>query len=120
MGTVAFIDLCGFTRISENENPNTVVSLLNEYFDLMVREIIEEKGSVDKFIGDAVMAVFQGPNHLRENYFEAALPFVTKWKRSLNILKRLISNHRFPLESIPVKWSQEISAPNLSSASTTQ
>lgn len=62
--TVAFIDLVGFTRISENEDPNTVVGLLNEYFDLMVKEIIEEKGSVDKFIGDAVMAVFQGPNHL--------------------------------------------------------
>lgn len=62
--TVAFVDLVGFTKISENEDPNTVVSLLNEYFDLMVKEIIEEKGSVDKFIGDAVMAVFQGPNHL--------------------------------------------------------
>lgn len=64
-GTVAFIDLVGFTKISENEAPNTVVGLLNEYFDLMVREIIDEKGSVDKFIGDAVMAVFQGPNHLQ-------------------------------------------------------
>jgi adenylate cyclase len=61
--TVAFIDLVGFTKISETEDPNTVVGLLNEYFDLMVKEIIEEKGSVDKFIGDAVMAVFQGPNH---------------------------------------------------------
>lgn len=62
--TVAFVDLVGFTKISENEDPNTVVTLLNEYFDLMVKEIIEEKGSVDKFIGDAVMAVFQGPDHL--------------------------------------------------------
>lgn len=62
--SVAFIDLVGFTKISENEDPNTVVGLLNEYFDLMVREIIEQKGSVDKFIGDAVMAVFQGPDHL--------------------------------------------------------
>ncbi len=62
--TVAFIDLCGFTKISENEEPNTVVGLLNEYFDLMVREIIDQKGSVDKFIGDAVMALFQGPDHL--------------------------------------------------------
>lgn len=61
--TVAFIDLVGFTKISETEDPNTVVTLLNEYFDLMVKEIIEEKGSVDKFIGDAVMAVFQGENH---------------------------------------------------------
>ncbi len=63
--TVAFIDLCGFTKISENEGPNTVVGLLNEYFDLMVREIIDQKGSVDKFIGDAVMALFQGPDHLQ-------------------------------------------------------
>ncbi len=62
--SVAFIDLVGFTRISENEEPNTVVGLLNEYFDLMVREIIDQKGSVDKFIGDAVMAVFQGSDHL--------------------------------------------------------
>ena len=40
--TVAFIDLVGFTKISETEDPNTVVGLLNEYFDLMVKEIIEE------------------------------------------------------------------------------
>ncbi len=62
--SVAFIDLVGFTKISENEEPNTVVGLLNEYFDLMVREVIEQRGSVDKFIGDAVMAVFRGPDHL--------------------------------------------------------
>ena len=62
--TITFIDLCGFTKISENEGPNIVVGLLNEYFDLMVREIIAQKGSVDKFIGDAVMALFQGPDHL--------------------------------------------------------
>ncbi|MHA7130658.1 adenylate/guanylate cyclase domain-containing protein [Algoriphagus namhaensis] len=63
-GAVAFIDLCGFTAISENENPNVVVGLLNEYFDLMVKEIIDERGSIDKFIGDAVMAVYQGEDYL--------------------------------------------------------
>ncbi|WP_268033050.1 adenylate/guanylate cyclase domain-containing protein [Algoriphagus sp. PAP.12] len=63
VASVAFIDLVAFTKISENEEPNVVVGLLNEYFDLMVKEIIEQKGSVDKFIGDAVMAVFQGDNH---------------------------------------------------------
>ncbi|UZD21379.1 response regulator [Algoriphagus halophytocola] len=65
--TVAFVDLCGFTKISENEEPNVVVPLLNEYFDLMVREIIDQKGAVDKFIGDAVMAVFKGPDHLERS-----------------------------------------------------
>jgi adenylate cyclase len=62
--TVAFIDICGFTAISETETPDKVVKLLNEYFDIMVKEIIQEKGIIDKFIGDAIMAVFKGPFHL--------------------------------------------------------
>lgn len=63
-GTVAFIDICGFTAISENEEADVVVNLLNEYFDIMVNEIIHQKGIIDKFIGDAVMAVFKGDYHL--------------------------------------------------------
>lgn len=62
--SVAFIDICGFTSISENESPDTVVKLLNSYFDLMVQEIISHGGLVDKFIGDAIMAVFRGDFHL--------------------------------------------------------
>jgi adenylate cyclase len=63
-GTVAFIDICGFTAISENHPPDEVVGLLNEYFDIMARSIIEQNGIVDKFMGDAVLAVFKGENHL--------------------------------------------------------
>jgi adenylate cyclase len=62
--TVAFIDICSFTSISENESPDTVVKLLNNYFDVMVKEIIAQGGYIDKFIGDAVMAVFRGQFHL--------------------------------------------------------
>ena len=62
--TVAFIDICSFTRISESETPDTVIKLLNSYFDIMVKEIIAQGGFVDKFIGDAVMAVFRGEYHL--------------------------------------------------------
>jgi adenylate cyclase len=62
--TVAFIDICGFTSISENETPDKVVKLLNSYFDLMVAEILEHGGFVDKFMGDAIMAVFRGEYHL--------------------------------------------------------
>lgn len=63
-GTVAFLDICSFTKLSENEPPDSVVNLLNSYFDLMVKEIIAQGGYIDKFIGDAVMAVFRNDYHL--------------------------------------------------------
>lgn len=62
--TVAFIDICSFTTISENETPDKVVKLLNSYFDVMVKEIISQGGFIDKFIGDAILAVFRGEYHL--------------------------------------------------------
>lgn len=64
--SVAFIDICGFTAISEKENADTVVQMLNHYFDVMVKEIISQNGIVDKFMGDCVMAVFKGEFHLTE------------------------------------------------------
>ena len=62
--SVAFMDICGFTALSETESPDTVVKLLNKYFDVMVKEILAQGGHVDKFIGDAIMAVFRGDYHL--------------------------------------------------------
>ena len=64
VATVAFLDICSFTTISEKESPDTVVKLLNKYFDVMVKEIIAQGGYIDKFMGDAVMAVFRGDYHL--------------------------------------------------------
>jgi len=62
--TVAFIDISGFTAITEKEPADVVVKLLNKYFDIMVKEIIVQNGYVDKFIGDAILAVFKGDYHL--------------------------------------------------------
>lgn len=70
--TVVFIDICGFTSITEKEKADTVVNLLNKYFDVMVKEIIAQKGHIDKFIGDAIMAVFRGEFHL-DRAIDAAL-----------------------------------------------
>ncbi|MBL0108587.1 MAG: response regulator [Ignavibacteria bacterium] len=70
--TVAFIDICGFTSISENESPDNVVKLLNSYFDVIVKEIIAQGGYIDKFIGDAIMAVFRGEYHI-DRAIEACL-----------------------------------------------
>ncbi|QYA24284.1 response regulator [Gramella sp. MT6] len=71
-GSVVFIDMVGFTRISETAPPNTVVKMINTYFDVMAKEIIAQKGFIDKFIGDAIMAVFRGDYHL-DRAVDAAL-----------------------------------------------
>ncbi len=63
-GTVVFVDICGFTTISEKEPADKVVTMLNAYFEIMVKEIIHQEGMVDKFLGDAVMASFKGEYHL--------------------------------------------------------
>ncbi|MEO6315377.1 MAG: adenylate/guanylate cyclase domain-containing protein [Chitinophagaceae bacterium] len=62
--SIMFIDICSFTSMSENAPADMVVKLLNNYFDVMVKEIIAQGGYIDKFIGDAVMAVFRGDYHL--------------------------------------------------------
>ncbi len=63
-GTVVFVDICGFTSITENESADEVVNMLNSYFDIMAKEVIKQKGAVDKFLGDSVMATFRGEYHL--------------------------------------------------------
>ncbi|GAA4405524.1 adenylate/guanylate cyclase domain-containing protein [Nibrella viscosa] len=71
-GTVVFVDICGFTAITEREPADTVVRLINKYFDVMVKAIIGQGGYVDKFMGDAVMAVFREEYHL-DRAIEASL-----------------------------------------------
>jgi adenylate cyclase len=62
--TVMFIDVCGFTKITEHVPANIVVNLLNGLFDKIVKEVIAQDGHVDKFMGDAVMAVYRGDFNL--------------------------------------------------------
>jgi len=60
--TILFSDIRGFTTISETiANPDCVISLLNHYFTPMVDSIISKDGTVDKFIGDAIMAFWNAP-----------------------------------------------------------
>jgi adenylate cyclase len=59
--TVLFSDIRNFTTISEKLAPHQVVEMLNTYFSLACEAILAQGGSVDKFIGDAIMAVFGAP-----------------------------------------------------------
>jgi adenylate cyclase len=57
-GTVLFADIRGFTTMAESMSPESVIAMLNEYFTEMVEEIFDNKGILDKFIGDGICAVF--------------------------------------------------------------
>jgi adenylate cyclase len=59
--TVMFADVAGFTTLSEGRDPGEVVSLMNECFEQLTGVIQEQGGTVDKFIGDAVMAFWNAP-----------------------------------------------------------
>jgi len=59
--SVLFTDIVGFTPFSEHLRPDELVELLNEYFTLMADNIFKNNGTLDKFIGDATMAVFGAP-----------------------------------------------------------
>lgn len=68
---VLFVDIRGFTSMSESLEPEQVVSILNEYFSVVYSSIIAWNGTLDKFIGDAAMAIFNAPNDVDDYVFNA-------------------------------------------------
>ena len=60
--TILFSDLRGFTSLSEKLPPQEVVELLNEYLTRMTDVVLAHHGDVNEFIGDAILAVFRGPD----------------------------------------------------------
>ncbi len=69
--SVLFSDIRGFTSMSEKMQPEEVVSLLNEYLSEMTESIFTYGGMLDKFVGDAVMALFGTPAPLKDHALQA-------------------------------------------------
>lgn len=69
--SVLFSDIRSYTTLTEKLEPEEVVSMLNEYFESMVEAIFKHKGTLDKYIGDAIMAVFGSPLPLEDHAWKS-------------------------------------------------
>ena len=109
-GTILFSDIVGFTSLSGKLRANKLARLLNEYLTEMVQIIYRHGGTVDKFIGDAIMVIFGAPKELlpKDQAYRAAacakdmqekmLELNSKWeKEGIPHLKMRIGIHQGPL-----------------------
>lgn len=82
VATVLFSDIRNFTSMSERMSPEEVVSMLNTYFAYITEPIMQNRGVINKFIGDAVMAIFT-PHLGSENHVEDAINAALGMRRRL-------------------------------------
>ncbi|MEA5466457.1 GAF domain-containing protein [Leptothoe sp. PORK10 BA2] len=85
--TVLFSDIRGYTTLTESLEASQVVSMLNEYFETMVEAVFNHQGTLDKFIGDALMAVFGAPLPLDNHGWSAV-------EAALDMRERLVHFNR--------------------------
>ena len=84
--TILFADLKGFTSYSEKHEPEMIFSVLNHYLSLAAQSILEQEGTLDKFMGDAVMALWNTPDQQEDHALRAA-------RAALDILQRSRDAH---------------------------
>ena len=85
LATVLFADLVGSTKLADSQNPERTRALLNRFYDAMAAEIEGAGGTVEKFVGDAVMAAFGAPA-AQEDHAERALHAALSMQRRLEEL----------------------------------
>lgn len=86
---VLFVDIRGFTPLSESLKPEQVVKILNEYLALTTASILGHNGMLDKFIGDATMAVFNAPLDLEDYIYQAILTALDMRKGAKKLAENL-------------------------------
>jgi adenylate cyclase len=96
--TVLFSDVVGFTTISEQYTPEGLVSLLNEYMNVMTAEVFKTDGTLDKFIGDAVMAFWGDPLACEDHALRACKTALGMRRALVELNKRWEADGKPPLD----------------------
>jgi len=113
--SILFSDIRSFTTISEKMEAHALVALLNEYFTAMVTIIMEEGGVVDKYIGDAIMAVFGAPVPKPDDAVRAVRAAVRMREALVTLNERLVARGMPPLQTGIGVHTGEVVAGNIGS-----
>jgi len=84
--TALFSDIENFSTLAEQMQPKLLIELINEYLEEMTNIIIEEDGTLDKYIGDAVMAFFGAPAEVKDHAFKACKTAI-RMQQTLNRIR---------------------------------
>lgn len=106
VATILFSDIRNFTSMSEKMSPEEVVSMLNKYFSYITEPIMQNHGVINKFIGDAVMAIFT-PHLGSENHVEDAI------KAAIGMRRRLAELNSSDQLKFPIKFGVGLNTGNL-------
>lgn len=107
--SILFSDIRGFTTLTENLGATEVVSMLNAYFGTMVEAVFEYGGTLDKFIGDALMGIFGAPLPLDDDHAWMAVSCALEMRSRLKKLNR----YRQLLNQTPIQVGLGISSGNV-------
>ncbi|MBI5417046.1 HAMP domain-containing protein [Candidatus Poribacteria bacterium] len=95
--TILFSDIRGFTPMAEIMEPQDVVAMLNEYFSIMVDIIFKYNGTLDKYIGDAIMAEFGAPIASSDDALRAVYTAIEMQKGLKKLNEKFIKNGKQPI-----------------------
>lgn len=96
--TILFSDIAGFTTFSEGKQPEELVLFINEYLNEMTDIVLKNKGTLDKYLGDAIMAFWGAPLEVEDHAYKACLAALEMQKSTNEISKRWISAGEQPLK----------------------
>ncbi|QJR23118.1 Adenylate cyclase [Brevinematales bacterium NS] len=95
--TMLFSDIRGFTTLSEGMKPTELIEFLNQYLSQMTDIVLETKGSLDKYIGDAIVAFWGAPLPLEDHAFQACLASVRMVEKLKEFNANLIREGKEPI-----------------------
>ncbi|MCG9885041.1 MAG: GAF domain-containing protein [Cyanobacteria bacterium] len=114
--SVLFSDIRSYTTLTESMTAEEVVAMLNEYFESMVDAVFKHKGTLDKYIGDAIMAVFGSPLPLEDHAWMAVQTAVDMRHRLVDFNNRRISMDKSPISIGIGLHSDEVISGNIGSS----